>query len=338
MSRFSHRDTFSSMSKQCILFCGIVARFFTNRDTFESLHFLQFSAFLLLKLPCELQNVMKMTLKIANNWLSSLLLCLDLMMFGIYFSLPCKINSFNFWTTFLLILFRFSSTTSNTNGTVSIPVTEGTQDRKHAKVAAVEDKMKNHDSQHFSVPSKPSDGNLRSPICCIIGGVNSGKTKLLGGIQGNNFEEGSIDQQIGATYFPVHGSRRILVIDTPGHQSFNNSISWGSGLCDLAILVVDIMHGLDPETVESFQLLKMRNTQFIVALNKLSHYSTFRTLRLSNSNICSFRLLSFVAWFLQHCRWTGFVPGKHVATPQFVKHWCSSMGVLNMSFVGGSLR
>lgn len=153
---------------------------------------------------------------------------------------------------------------------------EETQDRKQAKVV-VEDKKKNHDSQHSAVPCKLGDGNLRSPICCIIGDVNTGKTKLLGGIRGNNFQEGGINQQSGTTYFPVHGSRRLLVIDTPGHQSFNNSISWGSSLCDIAILVVDIMHGLDPETVESFRLLKTRNTQFIVALNKVSHYSTFMT-------------------------------------------------------------
>jgi len=129
--------------------------------------------------------------------------------------------------------------------------------------------------------------NLRTPIVCVMGHVDHGKTTLLDKIRGTAIvsgEAGAITQHIGATEVPIDviveklGDPRLLdrfmvpgllFIDTPGHHAFTTLRSRGGALADLAIVVVDVNEGFKPQTYESLQILKRFKTPFVIVANKI---------------------------------------------------------------------
>jgi translation initiation factor 5B len=143
------------------------------------------------------------------------------------------------------------------------------------------------------VKGKP-ESNLRTPIVVVMGHVDHGKTTLLDKIRGTTvakFEAGLITQHIGATEVPLnliqdfcgtHFGAEIqvpglLFIDTPGHRAFTSLRSRGGSLADLAVLIVDINEGFQPQTIESLNILKRYKTPFVVAANKIDRISGWRS-------------------------------------------------------------
>jgi translation initiation factor 5B len=130
---------------------------------------------------------------------------------------------------------------------------------------------------------------IRQPIITVLGHVDHGKTSLLDAIRSSRVaakEAGKITQHIGATELPLETIKEtagelltkfgfelkipgLLVVDTPGHEAFTNLRKRGGSIADLAILVVDVMQGLQPQTIEAIEILKVNKVPFIIAMNKI---------------------------------------------------------------------
>jgi len=130
---------------------------------------------------------------------------------------------------------------------------------------------------------------MRQPIVSVLGHVDHGKTLLLDSIRGTTVqigEAGGITQHIGASFIPVDVIKKfcgpllekfkikidipgLLFVDTPGHESFVTLRKRGGSVADLAVLVIDINEGFQPQTDESLNFLKQFKTPFLVAATKV---------------------------------------------------------------------
>lgn len=113
----------------------------------------------------------------------------------------------------------------------------------------------------------------RAPVVSIMGHVDHGKTTLLDSIRASKHkivsdEVGGITQSIGA-YTVFLNDKKIVFVDTPGHEAFTEMRARGAKATDIAILVVAADDGIMPQTIEAINHAKAAEVPIIVAINKM---------------------------------------------------------------------
>lgn len=162
----------------------------------------------------------------------------------------------------------------NINQVLDIETAIKVGEKLEVTIIASEEEIQNNRNE-ILISSNDEDSKERPPIVAVMGHVDHGKTTLLDKIRQTQIakkEAGGITQKIGSYEVDIDyrdQKKKIVFLDTPGHEAFSSMRSRGVQVTDIAILVVAADDGVKPQTIETIKCIKEADVPLIVAINKI---------------------------------------------------------------------